>query len=66
MLKNSEFKNIKLKLAGSESLASQIYYADYDFLIVILKDENKQLYTMHLNAFSHINEKLYCIEFKIE
>ena len=31
IVKNLTFKNNKLKLAGSASLASQRYYADYDF-----------------------------------
>ena len=46
IIKNFTFKNNKLKLAGSASLATPIMT-----LIVILKHVSKQLYTTILNGY---------------
>ena len=66
IIKNLTFKNNKLKLAGSASLASQRYYADYDFNCNIKTRKQTVIYNEFKRFLSYTNEKLYFIEFKIE
>lgn len=65
IVKKLKFKNHKLNLAGSASLASQKYYSDYDFNSSITR--NYRPVTMY-NEFIRIlsNTDMYFIEFKIE
>ena len=66
IVKNLTFKNNKLKLAGSASLASQRYYADYDFNCNIKTRKQTVIYNEFKRILSYSNDKLYFIEFKIE
>ena len=53
-------------MAGSASLASQRYYADYDFNCNIKTRRQTVIYNEFKRILSYTNEKLYFIEFKIE
>ena len=66
IVKNLTFKNNQLKLAGSASLASQRYFADYDFNRNIKTRKQTVIYNEFKRILSYTNEKLYFIEFKIE
>ena len=66
IVKNLTFKNNKLKLAGSASLASQRYYADYDFNCNIKTRKQTVIYNEFKRILSYTNDKLYFLEFKIE
>ena len=60
IVKNLTFKNNKLKLAGSASLASQ-RYTQIMTLIVTLKHESKQSYTMNLNVYYHTQMRYFIL-----
>ena len=50
IIKNLEIFDTKLKLAGSASLRSMMYYSDYDFNCK-LEPENRRRYIMNSNVY---------------
>ena len=61
IVKNLTFKNNKLKLAGSASLASQRYYADYDSNCNIKTRKQTVIHNEFKRILSYTNDKLYFI-----
>ena len=66
IIKNLEIFETKLKLAGSASLRSMMYYSDYDFNCKIRVRKQTPIYNEFKRILSFSNDKLYFIEFKIE
>ena len=66
IIKNVEVFDTKLKLAGSASLRSMMYYSDYDFNCKIRVRKQTPIYNEFKRILSFSNDKLYFIEFKIE
>ena len=66
IIKNLEIFETKLKLAGSASLQSMMYYSDYDFNCKIRVRKQTPIYNEFKRILSFSNDKLYFIEFKIE
>ena len=66
IIKNLEIFETKLKLAGSASLRSMMYYSDYDFNCKIRARKQTPIYNEFKRILSFSNDKLYFIEFKIE
>jgi len=66
IIKNLEVFETKLKLAGSASLRSMMYYSDYDFNCKIRVRKQTPIYNEFKRILSFSNDKLYFIEFKIE
>jgi hypothetical protein len=66
IIKNLEVFDTKLKLAGSASLRSMMYYSDYDFNCKIRVRKQTPIYNEFKRILSYTNDKLYFIEFKIE
>ena len=63
----NDIKNVeKLKLAGSASLRSMMYYSDNDFNCKIRVRKQTPIYNEFKRILSFSNDKLYFIEFKIE
>ena len=50
IIKNVEVFDTKLKLAGSASLRSMMYYSDYDFNCKLVS-ENKHRFLMNSNVY---------------
>ena len=66
IIKNVEVFDTKLKLAGSASLRSMMYYSDYDFNCKIRVRKQTPIFNEFKRILSFSNDKLYFIEFKIE
>ena len=66
IIKNLEIFNTRLKLAGSASLRSMLYYGDYDFNCKIRVRKPTPIFNEFKRILSYVNNKLYFIEFKIE
>ena len=66
IIKNLEIFETNLKLAGSASLRSMMYYSDYDFNCKIRVRKQTPIYNEFKRILSFSNDKLYFIEFKIE
>jgi hypothetical protein len=66
IMKILEIFETKLKLAGSASLRSMMYYSDYDFNCKIRVRKQTPIYNEFKRILSFSNGKLYFIEFKIE
>ena len=66
IIKNLEIFETKLKLAGSASLRSMMYYSDYDFNCKIRVRKQTPIFNEFKRILSFSNDKLYFIEFKIE
>ena len=64
IVKNLEIFNTRLKLAGSASLRSMLYYSDYDFNCRIRVRKPTQLFNEFKWILSYVNGKLYFIEFE--
>ena len=54
IVKKLTFKNHKIKLAGSASLASQKYFSDYDFNCRVLRKYKQTTYMMNSKRFLNI------------
>ena len=66
IIKNLEIFETKLKLAGSASLRSMMYFSDYDFNCKIRVRKPTPIFNEFKRILSYVNDKLYFIEFKIE
>jgi len=66
IIKNLEIFETNLKLAGSASLRSMMYYSDYDFNCKIRVRKQTPIFNEFKRILSFSNDKLYFIEFKIE
>ena len=66
IVKHLEIFNTRLKLAGSASLRSMMYYSDYDFNCKIRVRKPTPIFNEFKRILTYVNNKLYFIEFKIE
>ena len=67
IVKKLIFKNHKIKLAGSASLASQKYFSDYDFICKVMrKYKQKTIYDEFKRILEYSDERLYFMEFKVQ
>ena len=67
IVKKLTFKNHKIKLAGSASLASQKYFSDYDFNCRVLrKYKQTTIYDEFKKILEYTDDRLYFMEFKVQ